>query len=547
MAIFITVGLGYGTPDHETAQIAWNTLSGSDQGDDVVMLCKGNCGTSFTPTGVAANNWSMRTDGVDYDGTNDTDLAYINRVSLQAKLDMRHFRVYSSSAFVSAVNINGTSDGSIYEDVFWEHNNSPSGVDVVQMSGTAPTSILRRAILSGGVNGIDYGYNYVLSTENITQFGATGDGFEGSGSNGTGTDNFAFNNGANDYQLVTTVTCASEDLTGDLTGYTSTELVDFAGKDYRTKLTSALATAGTGTAFVGAYLESGGGGITGTLGLTLDDSLLTATAQLGVDVSGSLTVQIENNTLSASGQIGSNITGTLTEQLADVDLVGVGVLGNVLSGTLSTTNEDVTVVGTGQLGNDITGVVTGVHGQNTLSATGQLGSDILGTLAKVSGQNTLTATGSMGNAISGTLSVPLDSNTLDALGFVGNSISGTMSTLLNNTILNATGQYGADIVGTLTVTVEDNTTNGVGQIGNAIIGTLDTTLDLTSLLASGTLGAITGSMFVVNDDATLTGVGISNIIEYKVGDLSLNGILGSNNVDITMKFTLTDINLRGIQ
>ena len=65
------------------------------------------------------------------------------------------------------------------------------------------------------------------------------DGFRGSGSSNV-TDSFGFDNVGDDFDTSTFTNCASEDLTGNITGYTSTELVDFANDDYRTKATSTL-------------------------------------------------------------------------------------------------------------------------------------------------------------------------------------------------------------------------------------------------------------------------------------------------------------------
>lgn len=51
--------------------------------------------------------------------------------------------------------------------------------------------------------------------------------------------------------------CATEDASGNYTGYGSSELVDFSAGNFQTKSTSALATIASN--FIGAFLESGGG------------------------------------------------------------------------------------------------------------------------------------------------------------------------------------------------------------------------------------------------------------------------------------------------
>lgn len=255
----IRVGADHVSPPYEylTAQLAWDALSGSDQGGDVVLQCLGDCGTAFTPTGTPVNNWSMRTQGVDYNFTTATrsQLAILYRPKLAAVIDIRHMLISSNNAFENSITLNAGSEGSIYEYLSINHPN-PVGVDCITVNPTVAGSILRYSDLNGGVNGIDYSFNRKLEVYNLIVFNATDDGLESSGSNSPVTDVFAFNNGVNDFSALPTTTSASEDGTGNFTGYTSAELVDFAGGDYRTKASSDLASLGTGGLFIGVALES---------------------------------------------------------------------------------------------------------------------------------------------------------------------------------------------------------------------------------------------------------------------------------------------------
>ena len=91
---------------------------------------------------------------------------------------------------------------------------------------------------SNGV-GLDHRFGDFCVTHNILVFNSLANGFKGSGSSNV-TDSFGFDNVGDDFDTSTFTNCASEDLTGNITGYTSTELVDFANDDYRIKATSTL-------------------------------------------------------------------------------------------------------------------------------------------------------------------------------------------------------------------------------------------------------------------------------------------------------------------
>lgn len=254
------VGLGWaGSQDYDSYNLWWATEASIDYGVRIQGRGRGDCGTNWTPTGTSVNGAEIFTEGTQYDGTNQTALASIDRLNLQAPIDIRDMMIMSTNQFVAPMIVNSASDGSTLERLrimitTW------SGVDAISTAGSSPNSILRFSVVSGGVNVFDFGFNQQLPCTNVIAFGADGDGFEGSGNVNPTINCFAFNNGANDYVNVVRTTCASEDTTGTLTGFTSTELVDFASNDFRTRATSSLATAGTAPAnFVGAFLEQAAG------------------------------------------------------------------------------------------------------------------------------------------------------------------------------------------------------------------------------------------------------------------------------------------------
>jgi hypothetical protein len=80
---------------------------------------------------------------------------------------------------------------------------------------------------------------------------------------------------------------------GNSIAATTADLVDYAGGDYRTKLSSSLATAGSGGTFIGAFLEESGGGTTVEIP-TLDNAATTYAPT--ISVTNHQTVEIPTST-----------------------------------------------------------------------------------------------------------------------------------------------------------------------------------------------------------------------------------------------------------
>lgn len=316
-----TIGVG---KDYPTVPLWYATESSVDYGVPIEGQCTPGeiVGTLFTLTGNSVNGAKLYTVGVAYGGTPATrnQLAIIRRMSLAADIDLRDLRFTSDNAFTSSLTLNAGSEGGTYERLSVDHPNA-NGVDGVTVNTTVVGSVLRFSDVKGGINGIDYGFDRKLAVNNLTVFNAVGDGLEGAGNNGSVTDILAFNNGANDFVNLTLSTCASEDLTGTFTGYTSAEVVDFAGGDYRTKASSALATLGTGGSFIGAFLEAASG-ITlvvdpGTYLLTGSAVSLLAQPKIAANT-GTTSLTGTNVSLFASYKVTAN-SGTYTLNGADVN------------------------------------------------------------------------------------------------------------------------------------------------------------------------------------------------------------------------------------
>lgn len=266
------VGDGHGgSEDYATIPLWIAAEFATDYGVQLEAQCLGNTGSNYTVSSSNINGAIAYTDGVTYDGTNQSSLAKVTRTVLNGGLSFRDICFNSNNSFASPVSLAAGWDGETMLRVYIEHGNSPSGVDCIPTTGSTPNSTITQAVVNatGCVNGFDLGFAFGITLENITVFGAaSGDGVEGSGSGQSIIDSFSFNNSANDYAggSLSKTTCASEDLTGTLTGFTSSELVNFGVGDYRTKSTSTLAAAGTNTAFIGAFLEvSAGISVTETL------------------------------------------------------------------------------------------------------------------------------------------------------------------------------------------------------------------------------------------------------------------------------------------
>jgi hypothetical protein len=264
-----------GTHNYLDSELWWAAESSVDYGMPIVALCKGNFGSNFTLSGTSVNGAEIKSLDAIYNGSNDVGLAVCKSMNLQAVIDIHDVAILPTSAFFAALSMNANSDGSTLYNLYVEHLTA-NGVGVVVVAGNCPNSLLRNSVLNGGVNGIDYGYNYKLNVEHLTVSNASNIGLKGSLSVSTATNCFSLNNTNGDHSDIVKVNCASSDATGNpgLTGYTDTELVNLAGKDFRTKATSPLATAGTNSTYIGAFMEESGGPETYNFSATINQTII---------------------------------------------------------------------------------------------------------------------------------------------------------------------------------------------------------------------------------------------------------------------------------
>lgn len=263
----ITIG---STKTYATPQIAWDTLSGSDQGGTVVAEIDAEDYPVLNITSNSVNPWIFK--GLtEYDGTGTTEdlLPRFNRTiissALTTQLEIQDVSVYSSNVFqtpwVCSADNNQFSRLIIQQTAV----NNPT----VQNSAGIVNTDYQNCVILGGADAVRSGFAQGATKTNCLIAGANDKGVEASGGSGINIVDkcFVFENGGSDLDVgqMTITDTATEDGTGTYTGYTKAECVDFDNRDYRTKSTSALATIAGGS-FVGAFLESSSG-----ITLTVDD------------------------------------------------------------------------------------------------------------------------------------------------------------------------------------------------------------------------------------------------------------------------------------
>ena len=340
------VGLGHGAPDYTTLTL-WNAGEGAvDPGVGFTSIanCSGYCGGGANINGAFIRGALIRGD-VTWDGANDSLLANTDRliISTGSGISVEDLRIFTNNQFVSALNYNA--DFILMDRVVLD--NTTAGLNAIDINGGFANGHIRNFAARGGADAVMAGFNQGTNITNGLVYGAVDKGIEGSTSTPMViTDVFSFNNGGQDIDSAggfTLVDCATEDLTGTYTGYTSSELVNFAIGNLQTKSTSFLATAGN--PFIGAFLEASSG-----ISVTGDTASFDYNALAGtVDLTGEILVTGSTASFDYTAINGSvDLTGELlvTGQTASFDYIA-------LPGTIDLTGE---IIVTGSTANfDYTG------------------------------------------------------------------------------------------------------------------------------------------------------------------------------------------------
>ena len=272
------VGGGHGgAEDYATISLWWASESGVNYGSKIEAECSGGIGGLTILSGVTPHGYEVYAkSGEEFDGTNAGACPFFtNYLNIQSPngifRGLSHTSTSTSNAPIRVRAANITIDKFIVSNF--------SGNEGVTLNTADAGKMLSQGVIL--CNGRDYGVRltssaYTFDCENLLIEGAAVDEFAYSNSTTPVNAVNLFCTGAGgNYstiggQTVIFTTCASQSLTVPsaitLTGFTTAELVDFAGGDYRTKLTSTLATAGTGSqSFIGAFLETSSGiSLTGT-------------------------------------------------------------------------------------------------------------------------------------------------------------------------------------------------------------------------------------------------------------------------------------------
>jgi hypothetical protein len=253
------VGLGWDVGERDYASLNLWVSGKSASGVAEQAHCKGSCTTATLNITSGFSAGALIYGDVEYDGSNESALAFANnRINITvANVVVEDLSIAQSSNFINTAVANGS--GVVYRRCrirhLGAHGTSYAALQALN-GGTAENCVVSTA----GARVTNHSFNNPLTFSNCQFFGSTGIGvgpiysaFQ------TVINCFSFNNAGDDYFTANpsdeTFDCASEDLTGNVTGYTSTECVDFANNDFRIKNTSDLHALN-----IGAFFEASGGG-----------------------------------------------------------------------------------------------------------------------------------------------------------------------------------------------------------------------------------------------------------------------------------------------
>jgi len=262
----INKNVGSTAPSQDYATLdLWNAGEGGvdpGEGFKSIATCYGDCGTTTAINGAFIRGAIIQ-GSIEYDGSNESALPIVDRLSISTSgIVIRDCYIKTNSGSFNAISLSAD-NVEIYRNRI---ENTTTSLQAILTNGNYPNSKIHHNVISGGsdVNRVGSG-NGCVTYSNIV-FGGNDKGYEGGSGGSIGvqfiTDTFSFGNAGQDIEPsnFTVATSATEDVSGGtLSGYTSAELFNFAGNDFRTKATSALATAGSGGSFIGAFLESGSG------------------------------------------------------------------------------------------------------------------------------------------------------------------------------------------------------------------------------------------------------------------------------------------------
>lgn len=384
-----------GAEDYATEALCWAAQAGIAPGD-IVMLGKGNIGYRSTIAGAHTYDTYIYTDGVIYDGTLATrsQLAYATALIITAdNVFVTNLKLYNNNAYRFAFDPSGNNTYAQY--CYIEDVSTSTTYGAVSLYSAATGAVRNCDIKVTCTQAFKIGYDKSATIVSNTVFGATGTALSNTpnSANQTTTDNFFFNNGT-DYgnKPASFSNNASQDLTGNETGYDSSHCVDFAGGDYRVKLTSPLHALG-----IGAFFETAAG--TNQNISTVSSQQLTQSQLAVVDYSQATNVivaQSFNESLLTNVFESSNALVINTEQQAQCLISAIATINSLAtvtseqitqhSSALLNDNQLLTTVQAQQLTDSIAINITsdGVQGVDVV-VTEQLSNAVIVSVNEISG------------------------------------------------------------------------------------------------------------------------------------------------------------------
>ena len=335
--IIKTVGDGHGAPDY--ADIAlWNTGEGGvDPGVGFTSIadCSGNIGVSDTINGAFIRSYSVE-GNTTYDGTNESSLAMVDRLTVSTTGNISDIKITSTNAFLTAFSI--SADNCNINRCRISHPTA-SGVPTVNITAAIAATTFSQCVITGGNDTIRAGFAQGAAFNKCVVLDSTDKGFEGSGGAGilTATDVYSGNATSDDYDSaqMTLSFAASSDATGSagLQNITvANALVNVGIDDYRSKAGGPLD--GTGSIdYIGAFLEVSGGitvATTETL-QSLSDTVIT-NIDYNVSITTTENLSAYSDSVSVTVTPDINITASITETLnpySDAASVNITATGSV--------------------------------------------------------------------------------------------------------------------------------------------------------------------------------------------------------------------------
>lgn len=254
------IGLGWPVGERNYDTIAlWNTAKGAS-GEFEQGILRGSVTAGNTTINGAFSAGAELIGFVEYDGSNHLDIATTggnHTVSItSANVILRDLKIDYTNNFVNSVSVSG--NNSFLERCYIRQGGTGT-VTAITLNNTATNKGVRNCVIFGNGQALfTTGFNRDAVIDGTTGFGYAGAVISGSSNFAAVTNNFFLQNTGSTFAAPssygTLTNNATADATGNFTGYTSADLVDFANGDYRIKSSSDLAGLG-----IGAFFDAGGG------------------------------------------------------------------------------------------------------------------------------------------------------------------------------------------------------------------------------------------------------------------------------------------------